>query len=338
MKTKQIVFTEAYKAELLEVECQPPKAGEVTICLEYSAISAGTEKANFIGARASVFDDEDVEAVFPRTVGYSGAGVIVDVGEGVWDFKVGDRVLLYHGSHKKHITITAKKVVKLPDSVTTAEASFGYISIFPLAAVRKTRVELGESALVMGLGILGICAVQQLRAAGAYPVIAVDPTKARRDMALALGADYALDPTEEGFANKVKKLTRGGAKVCIEATGLGQGLIQALDCMKKMGRVALLGCTRNSNFSIDYYQKVHGTGVSLIGAHTLARPDFESYPAHWTNIDDLNAIVSLVAGGRLNFKDMICEYVSPADCQAVFDRLVSDKDFPVGVLFDWNKI
>ena len=60
MKTKQIVFTEAYKAELLEVECQPPKAGEVTICLEYSAISAGTEKANFIGSRASVFDDEDV--------------------------------------------------------------------------------------------------------------------------------------------------------------------------------------------------------------------------------------------------------------------------------------
>lgn len=337
MKTKQIVFTKAYTAELLEVDCLPPKAGEVTVRLEYSAISSGTEKANYIGERASIFDAEDAEAVFPRAVGYSAAGVVVEVGEGVGSVKAGDRVIVYWGKHKKLITISEKNVVKIPDEVSLAEASMALISTFPLAAVRKTKIEIGESALVMGLGILGMFAVQQFRAAGAYPVVAVDPIAERREMALKLGADYAIDPTVEGFADKVKELT-GGVNACVEATGLGIGLIQALDCMKKMGRIALLGCTRNSNFSIDYYSKVHGKGVSLIGAHTLARPKFESSAGLWTDVDDLKATAALIKGGRLNFKDMICEYVSPADCQAVYDRLVNDKKFPIGVLFDWSLI
>ena len=338
MRTKQIVFTKAYTAELLEVDCLPPKAGEVTVRLEYSAISSGTEKANYIGERASIADAEDAEAVFPRTVGYSAAGVVVEVGEGVGSVKAGDRVIVYWGKHKKLITISEKNVVKLPDEVSLAEASMALISTFPLAAVRKTKIEIGESALVMGLGILGMFAVQQFRAAGAYPVVAVDPIADRREMALKLGADYAIDPTVEGFADKVKELTGGGVNACVEATGRGIGLIQALDCMKKMGRLGLIGCTRNSYFSIDYYSKVHGKGVSLIGAHTLARPKFESSVGLWTDVDDLKATAALIKGGRLNFKDMICEYVSPADCQAVYDRLVNDKNFPIGVLFDWSLV
>ena len=338
MKTKAIVFTEAYKAELLDVDCLPPKAGEVTVRLEYSAISAGTEKANYIGERASIIASEDEEAVFPRMVGYSGAGVIVEVGEGVEGVKIGDRVIVFWGTHKKYLTVRAKNVVKLPDEVSLAEASMAFISVFPLAAVRKTKVEIGESALVMGLGILGMFAVEQLRVAGAYPVIAVDPIESRRALALKMGADYALDPTEADFVAKVKNLTDGGVNVCIEGTGLGIGLVQALDCMKRMGRVALLGCTRHSDFSIDYYSKVHGNGVSLIGAHTHMRPAVESYPGHWTHADDLKATVALIVGGRLNFKDMISEIVSPEDCQKVYDRLVNDKNFPIGVLFDWSLV
>ena len=82
MKTKQIVFTAPCVAELLDVEYDVPEAGEVTVELEYSAISAGTEKANYIGARNSVYVAEDAEAAFPRKVGYSTAGVVVAVGDG----------------------------------------------------------------------------------------------------------------------------------------------------------------------------------------------------------------------------------------------------------------
>lgn len=338
MKTRQIVFTKPYVAELLEVECLPPREGEVTVELSYSAISAGTEKANFIGQRNSFKQAEDAEAVFPRTVGYSSAGVVTAVGDGVTDIAVGDRVALCWGKHKKHVTISRKQVVKLPEGVSEKEASMALIATFPLAAIRKTRLEIGESAMVMGLGILGIFAVQLLLAAGACPVIAVDPIKERRELALSLGADVALDPTAADFYERVKQVSDGGVNVCIEVTGLGVGLVQALDCMQAMGRVALLGCTRSSKFEIDYYGKVHGRGVSLIGAHTMARPKQESSAGLWTDADDMKALLSLVAGKRLNFADMISEVHSPAAAQEVFTRLANDKSFPIGVLFDWHTV
>ena len=338
MITKQIVFTEALKAELLDVECLLPKENEVTVSLEYSAISAGTEKANFVGERNGLNVAEDAKAKFPRTVGYSAAGVVIDVGAYVDDINVGDRVVVFWGKHKKNITVSRNKVIKIPDGVSTKEASMALIATFPLAALRKTKLEIGESALVMGLGILGIFAVQELKAAGAYPIIAADPVKERREFALKMGADYALDPMDADFAKKVNELSGGGVNVCIEVTGLGVGLVQTLDCMKEMGRVALLGCTRSSKFEIDYYGKVHGRGISLIGAHTMARPKVESSAGLWTDVDDIYAILSLIKGKRLNFADMICEIHSPAEAQTVYTRLANEKKFPIGVLFDWSLI
>ena len=338
MKTKQIVFTAPYVAELLDVECLPTKENEVTVRIEYSAISSGTERANFIGERSGTNQAEDAAPVFPRTVGYSAAGVVTEVGEGVTDLFVGDRVHVFRGDHVKNITIKRSNVIKIPDGVSLEEASMAFISIFPLAAIRKCHLEIGESALVMGLGILGIFAVQELRAAGAYPVIAVDPVKERRELALQMGADYAFDPTDENFVRNVKTASNGGVNVCIEVTGLGIGLIQALDCMKKMGRVALLGCTRSSKFEIDYYAKVHGRGISLIGAHTNMRPDYESSAGLWTDTDDLNTVLSLIKGNRLNFKDIISEIHSPIEANEIYNRLASEKNFPIGVLFDWSKI
>ena len=338
MKTKQIVFTKPYTAELLSTECSAPGADEVSVSLEYSAISAGTERANLIGERNRVASEEGEDAIFPRFVGYSAAGVVTEVGTNVTDVKVGDRVIVYWGFHKKNITVNRHQVVKIPDGVSTKEASLVFISTFPLAAIRKTGLEIGESALVMGLGILGVLAVQELKAAGAYPIIASDPIKERRELAVKMGADFALDPTEENFAERVVELSRGGVNVCIEVTGLGVGLVQALDCMREMGRVALLGCTRSSKFEIDYYGKVHGRGISLIGAHTVARPKNESSKGLWTEVDDMKAVLNLLVGKRLNFEDMILEIHSPNDAPSVYARLATEKNFPVGVLFDWSKI
>ena len=337
MKTKQIIFTKPYVAELLDVECFSPTEHEVTVRLEYSAISSGTEKANLIGLRNGTNVAEDQEAIFPRTVGYSASGIVTEIGECVNGVKVGDRVIVIRGEHKKNITTNENNVLKIPEGVTSEEASMAFISTFSLGAIRKTKLEIGESAMVMGLGILGIFAVQQLKAAGAYPIIAVDPIGERREFALKMGADFALDPTDENFAKNVLDLS-GGVNVCIEVTGLGIGLIQALDCMKRLGRVALLGCTRSSDFKIDYYGKVHGPGISLIGAHTNARPYAESSPGLWTDKDDLCTVLNLIKGKRLNFKDMIFEIHSPIEAGETYSRLANDNKFPIGVLFDWRNI
>lgn len=337
MKTKQIVFTQINTAELLDMDYSHPEADEVLVELEYSALSNGTEKANITGMRNGPKQAENTVPEFPRMLGYSASGRIVETGDEVNDLKVGDRVVVYWGKHKKHITVKRENVVKIPDEVSMQNAAMAFIATFPMAAIRKAKLEMGESAMVMGLGILGMFAVMELKVAGAYPVIAVDLAKERRDFALKIGADYALDPADVDFYDNVRKITDGGVNIVIEVTGVGAGLVQSLDCMRKFGRVSLLGCTRNSEFNIDYYTKVHGPGITIVGAHTEARPK-ESYPGYWTHTDDIKAVLNLIKGGRLAFDSMICEVHSPSDAPEVYNRLISDKNFPIGVLFDWRNI
>ena len=207
-----------------------------------------------------------------------------------------------------------------------------------MAAVRKTKVELGESMLVMGLGILGLLSVIFSKQSGAVPVIAVDPVKERREKALAFGADYALDPTDNDFVAKVKELSDGGVNCAIEVTGLGVGLDQALDCMAKFGRIALLGCTRDKNFTIDYYRKVHGPGIQIIGAHTMARPEYESHEGYFTQRDDIKTVLKLCAAKRIDLNKIIDEVYIPEDCAEVYTRLINDKSFPVISQFDWRDV
>ena len=122
----------------------------------------------------------------------------------------------------------------------------------------------------------------------------------------------------------------------LEITGLGSGMDMALDCMARHGRMALLGCTRSSNFSIDYYRKVHGPGITLVGAHTNARPKHESSNGWWTERDDERTIMKYLEHGRLNFKQLIDEVHSPDEAPEIFTRLANEKSFPI-VQFDWTK-
>jgi threonine dehydrogenase-like Zn-dependent dehydrogenase len=235
----------------------------------------------------------------------------------------------------QYCRLKEENVCKIADNVSFSEASLAYIATFPMAAIRKCALEYGESAIVMGQGILGQLAVKFLRVAGAAPIIAVDPVEAKRARALELGADYALDPFEPDFAQKVKEITGGGARVAIEVTGKGQGLDMVLDCMRKFGRVALLGCTRNSDFSIDYYRKVHGPGITLVGAHTNARPKFESAPGWWTERDDIETFLRMIALGRTEMTSLVEETHPVTEAVAVFNRLAESPAFPV-VQLDWS--
>lgn len=341
MKTKQIVFTAKNTAELLESEIREPEKNEVLIEMAFTTISAGTEKANLTGDLNVNASEKrtDTTPHFPRYLGYSGAGTVIKTGPGVTKVKPGDRVAAAFGTHSSFCVLPEERAIPIrQEEISLSEASLAVIATFPLAALRKVKPEIGESALVMGLGILGLFAVQFARTAGLVPVIAADPVASRREFALLLGADFALDPTQPDFADTVKRLTGGGANVAIEVTGLGKGLDQALDCMARFGRVSLLGCTRNSDFTIDYYRKIHYPGITLIGAHTNARPERESHPNYWAYPDEIGAIFQLAAGKRIDLKKMIHEIHSPQEAPEVFRRLAFDKDFPIGVQFDWSRL
>ena len=338
MTQKSIVFTRPCKAELIEEAIPEPRAGEVLVNRAVSTISSGTERANLIGdVNVSIARDASPVPVFPRRNGYSSSGVVEKVGSGVTQLAPGDRVAMSWTTHSQYVCKNVNDVYKVGDSTDFSEAALWHIGTFPLAAIRKCRLEIGESAIVMGMGVLGLMAVKLLRQAGAVPIIAVDPVPAKRARAMEIGADYAFDPFDPDFEKQVRSVTGEGVNVAIEVTGNGKALDQVLDCMAKLGRVALLGCTRHSDFTIDYYKKVHGPGITLVGAHTQARPILESSAGLWTTRDDVLAIQKMVNAGRLEFMSMVEEIHSPEDAPEVYTRLANEPSFPL-VQFDWRKL
>ena len=107
------------------------------------------------------------------------------------------------------------------------------------------------------------------------------------------------------------------------------------DCIIGAEAVRRCGCTRNSDFTIDYYNKVHAKGVTFVGAHTMARPQYESSEGWWTEVDDIKTYFGLLEGKRLVMSDLNPEVHSPAEAPEVYNRLINEKNFPT-VQFDWR--
>lgn len=332
MMRRSIVFTEPKTAECLTEEIPDVADGKVLVRMEYTVVSGGTERACIMGMPNAG------GANFPKRLGYCGVGHVERTGEAATAFAVGDRVLVYHGMHSDYNLVDASQLTKVEDdAIDSLDAAFVIIASMGLGGVRKLEIELGESAMVMGLGLLGMFAVQFLALSGANPVIAADLNPARCKLALELGADYALDPLEDGFADKIRAFTKGrGVNGCVEVTGVSKAMSQALDCASWMGRIALLGCTRVSDCAVDYYLKVHRPGVKLIGAHNFVRPKFESYPHHWTHQDDCRAILDLISAKKLRVRPIVSRVALPDEAPEIYRQLCDDPTFPIGTVFDWR--
>lgn len=334
---KKILIPSPNCAALVDAELRAPAAGEVQVKMLYSAVSAGTERAILIGLVSESAASRGGTFTFPTMAGgYSGSAEVVTLGEGVDDLRIGDRVMIHGGGHCEYATVARSELIPLPEGVSPKTASFTIISGFSLAAVRKANISLGESCMVVGLGLLGLHSVIWAKQSGALPVIAVDFSEERRELALKLGADAALDPSDPDYREQVLALTgQRGADTVIEVTGNGAALNQALRCTARFGRVVLLGCTRLDT-SINFYFDVHCPGIQLIGAHSGARPRLESHDGAWTEMDDCQVILNYLRAGRVCFDDLISEVHSPEEAPEVYHRLAYDNNFPIGVVFDWS--
>lgn len=340
MKNYKILFTKPETAELVEDEIAEEVTGsDVLVRTDYTAVSAGTERDN-LKDEPNLYCIKGMEAPpFPRHFGYSGSATVLKVGPDCTRVKPGQRVVVYFGNHSKYNIFPESKLFPIVyDDISSDVAALTVIAGFPAEGVRKTRLEFGESALVMGLGILGLISVSMCKIAGAAPVIAADPHIERRELALQIGADYVLDPKQDDFMDRVMELTGGkGVNVAVDSAGKAMATSQAMESLAQFGRMTLLGCTRHHG-EYDLYHLVHGKGASVIGANNLARPQFESRPGNWTGFDDNMAIQKLLHYNMMDLKPLISEIHSPADAPAVYDRLVHTRSFPIGVLFDWSQI
>ncbi len=331
-----VVFNAVGKAVLKPFDVPPPGPGEVLLENDYTVVSAGTERANLMQLPNTV----TAEAGFPYWPGYCGAGRVIAAGEGVASLKVGDRAIVNWGGHRSHTIKKAAETLRIDDdSIHLRDAAFAPIAAFSLLGVRKLRLELGESVMIAGLGILGVLALQFAALSGAIPVLAADPDPERRARALELGATAALNPDADDFMARVKALTDGrGPNAVVEVTGVAAALQQALEYIAWEGRISLLGCTRVSDVPIDYYKYVHRRGVSLTGAHTFARPKHESSPGRWTELDDYRTFLKLVAAGKVQTRMLTSETVSPGKASIIYRRLAEAANPPVGVVFDWTQL
>lgn len=335
MKDHVIVFTAKETAEFLETELDETLAGdEILVKDDYDLVSAGTELANY----RALPNTGACTKGFPYTCGYSASGHVVAVGPEA-KLKVGDRVVVNWGDHRAYFKRSETQAVGIPEGVDMKCAAFTHLASFPLLAIRRLGIEIGEPVMIAGLGLLGQFAVQFARLSGAYPVLACDYSAERRELAARLGADATFDPREADFIERVKAATEGkGPAAVVEVTGFISALQQALEYVARNGRIALLGCTRVSDRCIDFYKYVHLRGVRLIGAHTKTRPKSESRPGEWTELDDYRAILKLLKAGRIQVSPIIGEVVPAADAANVYRRLNTAQQPPLGVLLDWNQV
>lgn len=335
MKRKIVVFTGVGHAELQEMEL--PQLGEssVLVANEVSPISVGTERACLLDLPNL---GDTPAGQFPKYLGYSGVGRVLETGKEVRHLAPGDRVLTYWGSvHSNYNVVAQENVLKLEHGgLASAHAAFAAIASFSLNGLRKTRLEIGESAAVVGMGILGAFALALCRIAGASRLIATDLSPARRQLALDLGATYVFDPSQPDYTHLVQEAAGGGVQAVIEVTGQALALKQALAFTAPFGRIALLGCTRVSDTAIDFYQEVHRPGRELIGAHAMARPGHESRPHSWIWQDDVRALWRFMVDGRLDMSRIVTALYAPEEATAVYHAVANDRQFPVGAAFDWR--
>ncbi|WP_294640235.1 zinc-binding dehydrogenase [uncultured Aureimonas sp.] len=205
---------------------------------------------------------------YPVTPGHEWAGEIVEVGRDVKGFAVGDRVVgecvvrtperLHHfgfslsGADREYFNVNPEWLHKLPDAVDDKKASL--IEPFTCgfyAVQRSGGTNASETVVVSGGGTIGLVSAAAAIGMGAR-VIVVDPIAKRREVALALGADQALDPSDGGAVERVMQLTGGrGADLVIEAAGHDASLAATFEFAREEGRVSMVGINIGRKVSVN---------------------------------------------------------------------------------------
>ncbi|MGA2479973.1 MAG: zinc-binding dehydrogenase [Spirochaetia bacterium] len=232
----------------------------------------------------------------PMTLGHEVAGVVEKVGAAVTRVKPGDRVCLhynitcgdcYHcssgseqfcptglmighytdGGYAQYIAVPARNALPLPEEIPFAPgATLMCASATAFHALRKSRLRAGETIAIIGVGGLGMSAVQLARAFGALDVFAVDI----REESLALAARYGAVPVNAAKLDpvaEIRKLTRGrGADVAVEMLGRPSTMQQAVRCLGPLGRAVIVGIA-DEPLSIDSYHELLGNEAQIIGSN-----------------------------------------------------------------------
>jgi threonine dehydrogenase-like Zn-dependent dehydrogenase len=340
---------------LEEIPVPQIKSGTVLIKTTRSLVSLGTErmlvefgKSNLIQkARQQpdrvkqVLDKiktegllPTLEAVFnklgqPLPLGYCNVGKVIEVGEGVTDFKIGDRVAS-NGQHAEYVNVPQNLVAHIPENVSDEEAAFTVIGAIGLQGIRLCNPTFGETIVVTGLGLIGLLTAELLIANGCR-VIGIDIDSQKVEMAQKKGI-IVINPKDGTDAVKlVHDLTGGtGADgVIITASAKGDDIIsQAAQMSRKRGRIILVGVIGLNISRAEFYEKELSFQVSCSYGPGRYDEHYEQkghdYPlpfVRWTEKRNFQTILQAISTGKLEVKSLITERVPLADYKNIYDNI-----------------
>lgn len=280
-------------------------------------------------------------------IGYSLAGTVIEVGDGVDDLAPGDRVACagaQSAHHAEIVCVPRNLVVPLPDGLDLAEASTVTLGAIALQGVRRAEPTLGETFVVIGLGVIGQITAQILKANG-LRVIGADLDPARIDQALSAGMDVALAPGDDEGEAQVARLTGGvGADgVIVTAASPSNAIIAtAFHMCRRKGRVVLVGDVGLDIDRADIYAKELDFRISTsYGPGRYDRTYEEAgldYPVgyvRWTENRNMQAYLDLLAAGRVSVGGMLGARYPVDDAPAAYAQLENAAERPLTALLTY---
>ena len=363
---KQIIQSFKTGATVLEeVPAPAVKRGCVLIQTTRSLVSAGTERMLVEFGKANLFQKArqqpdrvkqvldkiktdglkpTLNSVFnklgqPLPLGYCNVGKVIAVGEGVTEFKTGDRVAS-NGPHAEFVCIPKNLVASIPEHVTDEEAAFTVIGSIGLQGIRLANPQLGETIVVVGLGLIGLITAELLIANGCRVIgIDLDAKKvalAKKKGVIAINPRDGVDPVKF-VTDSTEGL--GADAVLITASAKSDEIIaQAAKMSRKRGRIILIGVIGLNISRADFYEKELTFQVSCSYGPGRYDDRYEKegidYPlpfVRWTEKRNFQAILQSIAAGKLDVASLISERIPLEDFGKIYSN-ISNQDSIASIL------
>jgi len=281
----------------------------------------------------------------PLAMGYCNVGTVLEVGQGVVGFSVGDRVAS-NGKHAEIVCVPKNLCARVPDSVSDEAAAFTVIGAIGLQGIRLIQPTLGEAVVVTGLGLIGLMTVQLLKAHGCR-VLGLDYDASKIALAQKLGAETVdlnqnADPLGAAMA-----FCRGrgvDAVIITASTKSNEPVHQAAQMCRKRGRIVLVGVTGLELSRADFYEKELSFQVSCSygpGRYDSSYEDNgQDYPVgyvRWTEQRNFEAVLDMLADGRLQTDVLISHRIPFAQATTAYD-IISSRTPSLGIILQYPEL
>jgi predicted dehydrogenase/threonine dehydrogenase-like Zn-dependent dehydrogenase len=275
----------------------------------------------------------------PMPLGYSNVGVVVD--NGGTSFAVGDRVVS-NGHHAEVVRVPKNLCARIPDAVDDESAAFTVLGAIALQGIRLAQPTLGEAVVVTGLGLIGLLAVQLLRAQGCR-VLGIDYDSGKCELARSFGAEVVdLSKGEDPVAT-AQAFSRGrgvDAVLITASTKSDEPVHQAATMCRQRARIVLVGVVGLQLSRADFYEKELSFQVSCSYGPGRYDPEYEDkgndYPVgfvRWTQQRNFEAVLDMMASGAVDVKPLISHRFTIDEAPRAYQLL--DEPGTLGILIDY---